>query len=406
MLTRPTPDTVRSNLGAIVPELEIELGRVLEWWAQRVVVADGKRICGEISNAGIAQAEADVGAVYLARILWTFSRAAQNDDNADYRRIADIAYAQLNSDFLDRENGGIFWKTNAAGAALIAKKQAYAQAFALYGLSAYAKLNTGEEVEALCHHLFDLLEARFHDDEHGGYWEAFTRDWQEIEDVRLSERDHHAPKSMNTHLHVMEAYSEYYRCFQRAEARQALRNLIGLFAERIYMQDQGHLRMFWSDEWENMSTTISFGHDIEASWLIQEAAELVGDDDLLAEIRPLVLTLVDNCEANGIGPNGEIFEEADARHPTRIWWCQAEALVGFVNAFQLRGDRADMQSALASWEFIKSAVIDAPDGEWRWHSALDEGFADPYIGGEWKACYHNSRALMEAGARIRSLIET
>ena len=404
MLNPITPPQVTEALGNLLPQLEEELGRVLAFWAHHMIADSGERIVGEISNDGKSDETAPVGVVYLSRILWTFSRATEFLGESRWKAYADIAYSQLCSDFFDDEHGGVFWKTAAYGRVLSDKKQAYAHAFALYGLSAYARVSASDEVKAECDRLFDLIEQRFLHADHGGYWEALTRDWGELQDSRLSSRDHHAPMSLNTHLHIMEAYSEYFRTYHRNDAQNALRYLVELFLNRMYIAERGHLRMFWNEDWQDVSTTVSYGHEIEASWLLHEAAELVGDSHVLDEVLPVVFSLVDNCRKYGTGPLGETFEEADDPDTTRVWWCQAEALVGYLNAYQLRGGDADVQSALSSWEFIKQAVIDKPLGEWRWYSSLDEQRQDPYIGGEWKACYHNGRALMEAITRIRALL--
>lgn len=402
MLKQSSFNTNSHQLEGIQAELEQELARVLAWWADRLVVPGNERVVGEISNAGIADPSAPVGAVYLSRILWTFSRATEFLVDDRWRRIADIAYAHLCRDFFDPQHGGIFWQCAADGEVISPKKQAYAQAFALYGLSAYARISRDGQTHAICEQLFDLIEHKFLHADQGGYWEAFTREWGEIEDLRLSWRDHHAPMSMNTHLHVMEAYSEYFRSFGGEAVQAALANLVNLFVDRIFVPDKGHMRMFWADDWTDLSTAVSYGHEIEASWLLCEAAELLGERELISKVLPVAFTLVDSCRANGTGDTGDILEEEQGdSEKTRIWWSQAEALVGFLNAYQLRGHAEDLASALASWDFIKRAVIDAPEGEWSWYSKLDEGRENPYIGGEWKACYHNGRALMEAIDRIK-----
>lgn len=394
-------------LHALIPDLQVELDRVLSWWAARMISPRTGRIVGTILNSGLPDDTSSVRGIYLSRILWAFSRAAAYSSEPRLSEIADHAADQLVTDFIDVETGGVLWETDHAGKPLDGRKQCYALAFALYGLSAYYRVSKRTDIADVAASLFHQIEARFRDPVHGGYWEAFTRNWDALDDVRLSDKDQSSPKSMNTHLHVMEAYAEYYRATGSEPVRQAMATLVDLFTDRIVDDKRGHLRMFWSADWCDESLTESFGHDIEASWLTWEAVNLVGDPEQIARARMTVLRLAESCATEGVGRSGEIYDEYDhvSGHinTTRIWWVQAEGLVGFLNAYQMTGKAEYRRRVMELWRFVNDHVIDRDGGEWRWFSSLDTTEESPYWGGPWKSCYHNVRTLIECLERIHSI---
>ena len=291
------------------------------------------------------------------------------------------------------------------GAVENGRKQAYAQAFAIYGLGAHHRLTGDEASLNAATALFGILETRFHDPVHGGYWEAFSQDWSPIADMRLSDKDSNTPKTMNTHLHIMEAYTELYRARPTPAVEKALRDAVRLHLDRIVAPGGRHLRLFLSADWRDLSRTLSFGHDIEASWLLFDAAAALGDEALMERAARVSIALAQAVLDNGVGGRGEVFNEKNlatgAIDPTRIWWVQAEAMVGFMNAFELTGDRRFADALCKCWRFIDRHVIDRA-GEWRGVSDLEDT-PEPCWAGPWKACYHNGRAMLEMLARLHRL---
>lgn len=407
-MTADLPSLKRGRLArlyTLAPEFDDELRRIAVWWLEHAVDHDKGGYFGEVDLSGKPVHETPRSIILAARILWFFSAAALHTGDRRFTPQAERARDYLLSVFVDEGHGGVYWSVDRDGGVQNSRKQAYAQAFAIYGLAACHRLTGDREGIDAAFSLFDVLEERFHDPEHGGYWEAFARDWSPIADMRLSDKDDDAPKSMNTHLHIMEAYAELYRARPTPALERALRNLITLHLDRIIALDGRRLGLFFSRDWKDLSRTISLGHDVEAGWLLFDAAETLGDNALSPRAARAAVSLADAVLRTGVGAQGEVFNEkdlvTDEIDRSRIWWVQAEAMVGFMNAFELTGEQRFADAARASWDFIRRYVIDRA-GEWRGLSALD-GRVEPYWAGPWKACYHNGRAMLEMSARLRRL---
>jgi len=251
--------------------------------------------------------------------------------------------------------------------------------------------------------LFRLIEKRSFDAERNGYFEAYSRDWELLEDLRLSEKDANEKKTMNTHLHILEAYTNLYRVWKDPELARQLRNLILIFTEKIVNATTKHLDLFFDENWNSKAKIVSYGHDIEASWLIDEAARILADQELLAIVQKVCIQIAEAaCE--GLQPDGSIVYEKDytTGHPDkdRHWWVQSEAVVGFLNAYELTGNTEWRNKALKCWKYISENLIDRADGEWFW-SISDEGIANRKEdkAGFWKCPYHNSRMCLEVLSR-------
>lgn len=397
-----------SHIQGLRDELYSELHAIKDWWATQALDTHNGGFAGEVSNEGVARHDAKKGAVLNARILWFFSEAGLCLDDPLAKTMAHRAYNALSSHFTDKEHGGLFWSINADGSVLESKKQTYAQAFGIYAYCAYYKLTGNVEALSAATTLFDIIESRCVDRSNNGYHEALSQNWLPLEDVRLSEFDSNYPFSMNTHLHVLEAYTELQKTAPSKRVREALINLIHIHNDYIMREDGSHCRLFFDGDWNDYSKEISHGHDIEASWLIQEACLAVDDRPLTKLVRPKILSLADKCFDTGYADRLYVYNETHIDGPidkTSIWWVQAEALVGFLNSYHMTGNKEHLQAALTLWEFVKSHHIDSKYGEWRW-SALVDGAAKirPYKCGMWKAPYHNGRAMI-AGIRLLDKIQ-
>lgn len=398
-----------ARLEAFANEVEAELRAILDWWATKSVDQNSGGFYGEIDAADAPAPLASKGAVLNARILWFFSETARRLADRRARALADHAADYMKARFRDIAYGGIFWELDAAGEALNRKKQAYAHAFAIYALCAYHRLSGSPEPLAFSQLLFAMIEAHLRDARGEGYIEARGKDWSPLHEVRLSDWDANFPKTANTHLHVLEAYSALHQAAPTAETAQALRNCIELFLDWFIDPNTRHLRLFFEMDWTDRTEHISFGHDIEASWLLCEAAAALKDDALQAQVKAAALAMARTCLAEGVLADGSVAHEralSGALDARRVWWVQAEALVGFLNAYQLSADPAFFAAAEQVWAFIKSHHRDAARGEWTWWSDLDTPSADrAYKAGFWKGPYHNGRAMLEASARLRALLE-
>ena len=355
---------------------------------------------GQIKGDGTLVPDASKGCILNARILWTFSAAYRVLQDEEYLQAATRAKDYLLKYFYDHVYGGTFWEVDYQGHPIDTHKQFYALGFALYGLSEYARATGDEEALKYAVRLFETIEQYSWDTQYGGYIEACTCEWGQMADMRLSEKDANYPKSQNTHLHIIEPYTNLYRIWKDARLEQALRRLIRIFTERILNPETHHLDLFFGNDWSRGEGDMeSYGHDIECSWLLHEAALELGDARLLAEVE-CVVQQVAHASEKGLLPDGSMLHEANRytgdSDDDQEWWVQAEAVVGFANIYQHFGDEAARQKALKCWEYIKANLIDWEHGEWFW-SCNREGVPNTANdkAGFWKCPYHNGRMCLE-----------
>jgi cellobiose epimerase len=383
---------------------------ILPFWMNHAVDLENGGFYGKIADDMTIDTEAPRSAVLNTRILWTFSAASRLLGDA-YLSTADRAFDYVANKFRDPQYGGLFWMLDNRGAMVSDRKQIYAQAFGIYALAEYYRATKRTESLVLAQQIFRLIEQHSCDGELAGYWEARARDWSPLADMRLSEKDLNSPKSMNTHLHIMEAYTNLLRVWRDPAlvARQA--DLLRIMLDRIFDMRTGHMRLFFDRQWHSLTSGVSYGHDIEANWLLVEAAEVLGDADLLERARGVALILAQNVYRQGLDKDGSLFYEADGRgtltDANKHWWAQAEAVVGFYNAYQMSGDRKFATAAQRVWAYIEEKVVDRRSGEW--HAKLSpQGVplsanvdGDVCLAGPWKCPYHNSRACFEMLERIK-----
>lgn len=376
---------------------------ILPYWTAHTLDELHGGFIGRITHDGRVVADAPKGAILNTRILWAFA-AAGALGRQDLGRIAERAYRYLEAHFWDVEHGGIYWMVDHLGKPLETKKQVYAQAFAIYGLAEYYLLTGLQPALDRAVQLFELIETHALDPEQGGYLEAFDRSWGPLADVRLSAKDDNAQKTTNTNLHVLEAYTTLYRAWPDPTLRRRLAALVECFPVKIVDARTGHLGLFFDEDWNPRSATVSFGHDIEASWLLVEAAEALGDAALYERVKAAALRIARAVHARGRAPDGSLYYEAhgDGRlDDDRHWWPQAEAVVGFLNAYQLSGEAPFLEAAVRAWQYVERHLIDRANGEWYFRVARD---GSPYAGedkvGPWKAPYHNARMCMEVMRRV------
>lgn len=384
-------------------ELENELKNILSYWMQYTVDNDNGGFYGQIDEDNIITPLAAKGSVLNSRILWTFSAAYKQTNDVAYNEIADRAYRYIKDHFIDQEYGGVFWTVDYLGAPLDTKKQIYALAFCLYGTSEYYVATGSEDAKHTSIQLYQTIEAHSHDQINKGYVEALARDWSDLSDLRLSNKDANEKKSMNTHLHVLEAYANLYRIWPDAELKQNIIEILELFLDKII--DSNHLVLFFDDEWNKKSSMVSYGHDIEAAWLLLEAAEIINDQNLIDRIKKKSIDL-ENGAIEGLDDDGGLFYEYHSGQliKEKHWWVQAEAMVGFLNAWQLTGNAEFFHQSTLAWEFVKNNLLH-PKGEWIWGLAGD-GNSMPGEDkvGLWKCPYHNSRACMEIINRLNKTV--
>ena len=410
-------------------ECEGELfGNILPFWTS--VAVDGAEIGfhGSIDGSGTVDGTADKGLVMHARLLWTFSAARRFRDDPEYAAAAERACDFLERYLADRVHGGYWWRTDFRGAPVDRHKVVYGQAFALYAFAESLRIGEGttgdegaggvkdegdarsaEGARDRADELFVLLERYARDPESGGYREILAEDWTPVPDGRLSDADIPCDKSMNTNLHIIEAYTNYFRVRRDSVVREALEAVVDWFAAAIYDGARGHLKLFLDGNGASLAEVDSYGHDIEAAWLLHEAGEELGGS-WPEKLWPVVRGLAEAAVRDGMrGADGALGYETHGgrRNDERVWWVQAEAMVGSRCLWEITGDEVWARRCLGFWTYIKENLVDAEAGEWLPGVAAD-GSALPgrEKGGLWKTPYHNGRACMEMMMRIGAASKT
>lgn len=374
---------------------------------------------GQMKGDGTLVPEANKGCILNARILWAFSCAYRVTGRTEYLAAATRAKDYILEHFIDHEYGGTYWELDCKGRPVDTKKQFYAIGFCIYGLSEYVRATNsrladssscrlGDDALKAAISLFHSIEEHSLDTIHNGYIEACTREWGEIADMRLSELDANYPKSQNTHLHIIEPYANLYRIWKDERLEKALRNLIDIFCDKILNPETHHLDLFFENDWTRGAGALeSYGHDIECSWLMHEAALVLGDKDVLAKVEPIV-QLVAKASEKGLNADGSMVHEANLDtgyvDTDRHWWVQAETVVGFYNIYQHFGDATALDKALNCWTYIKENLIDTEGGEWFWSRDPERNInRKDDKAGFWKCPYHNSRMCLELMERIEEV---
>ena len=387
-------------------QLENELREnILKFWMEKSPDNINGGFFGYISNDLKADAEHDRASVLYCRILWTFSSAYRLYGDKKYLDQATRAYSYIISRFIDSTYSGVYWMLDYKGNVANPKKQIYAVAFAIYALTEYYMATQDKESLSHAIKLFEALELNAHDNINKGYVEALSRDWGHLHDMALSDKDMNSEKSMNTHLHVLEAYTNLLRVWDSTLLKSRLKELITVFMNHIIDDKTGKFKLFFNMNWDSKSDVDSYGHDIEGSWLIYEAAEVLGDEELLAKVRSLSIRMAGWVYENGVDRKfGGICNESDGRGISdgdKDWWPQAEAVVGFFNAYRLSGETLYLDAALKTWDFIRIHIVDKVNGEWFWGVSRDGSMLKGNEkAGPWKCPYHNSRMCFEIMRRV------
>lgn len=378
---------------------------ILRFWLDKMQDQENGGFYGRIDGHGALHKDAEKGAILNARILWSFSAAYRVLGNPEYLEAATRAKDYIINHFIDKEYGGVYWSLDCKGKPLDTKKQFYAIGFVIYGMSEYARATGDKEALECALQLFDCIENHALDHQFNGYIEACTREWGEIADMRLSELDANYPKSQNTHLHIIESYTNLYRIWKDIRLEKALRNLITIFTDKILNPQTYHLDLFFGMDWTRGAGHLeSYGHDIECSWLMHEAALILDDKRVLAFVEPIVRKVAQASE-KGLNEDGSMTHETNLDtgyvDANRHWWVQAENVVGWVNIFQYFHEESALNKAIRGWQYIKDHLIDYTLGEWYWSCDAEGNInrKDDHAG-FWKCPYHNSRMCIEILERL------
>ena len=380
-----------------------ELINILDYWLKNTIDKENGGFIGEINHQNVINNNSEKGAVLNARILWSFSAAYAVEKNPEYLKTAKRAFQYIKDYFFDKEFGGIFWSLQADGKPKDTKNQIYAIAFVIYGLSEFYKIFKNEDALELAQSLFYKIELYSKDYKNKGYLEAFTRDWQEIEDLRLSEKDANEKKTMNTHLHIVEAYSNLYLIWPNPKLKDSIKEILEVIALYFINKYTWHLKLFFDENWKEKEDVISYGHDIEAAWLLQWCAEAIEDEVLIKNYQKYAVAFADATK-EGLDADGGLWYEYEPKEQKLIaekhWWPQAELWIGMINAWQLSKNEEFLEITEKNFEFVEKYIIDHKNGEWIWGVYADYSPILKDKAGFWKCPYHNSRACIELIKRL------
>ena len=391
---------------SIPDEMEKELHNILQYWQRFSVDYNHGGFVGRIDQDNQVHPTDPKGSVLNARILWSFSAAWQHTKNPDHLALASRAFEYIRTFLTDPESGGLYWSVDYQGTMLDGRKQIYAQAFGIYGMSEYYRVTKDERALELALHWCRLIEKFSRDTLRGGYIDAFARDWSYLGDKRLSAKDENASKTMNTHLHIVEAYANLYEVWPSQNLKTAIIHLLELFDEKIINRSNHHLGLFFTDDWEMDTGIISYGHDIEAGWLLQSCAESIHETASIQTARRNAERIT-VAAMEGLDEDGGLWYEFNTKTGEKIfekhWWPQAEALIGFCNAYQLTGNPLCKKALINNWHFIQNHILDTRQGEWLWGvGRYGKKMAGQDKVGIWKCPYHNSRACLQLVKRLKS----
>ncbi|MCX6226931.1 MAG: AGE family epimerase/isomerase [Bacteroidia bacterium] len=386
-----------------IAEMRAELNDIQKFWSESMIDNRYGGFLPGMNTIRQVDEKGPKGIVLNARILWAFSALALHHNPACHM-LADRAFKFINDYFRDSKHGGYYWSVTFDGQPWQTRKQVYAQAFVLYALVEYYFLTHDAVVLSQALELFELMEQRGLDPVTGGYTEAFSQEWSPLTDWRLSNKDLNEPLSLNTHLHVLEAYTSLCRISPEKPVINAIGRLHRLF-EAHFLKSDGHLNLFFNLNWQPVGNLISFGHDIETTWLLQESIEV-----LSAFEKPVIITDWIR-HAGRVFLNEALLPDGSARYETdpltghddfdRHWWVQAEGMVGLLNAYGNERDPLLLKAALQLWKYILSELKDPSTGEWFWRINPDgRWLPEDSLAGFWKCPYHNTRACLEGISRL------
>jgi len=377
--------------------------KILPFWESLLDSVNGG-FCGFVGHDLGRDWLASKGCILNSRILWTFSTAARvlkDDSLLVYARQA----LRFLEKFIDREHGGVIWSVTFDGRPLDTTKHTYNQAFAIYALSAYARATGDQQALDIAMTIFHLIEDRCTDS--GGYGEAFNQDFSPEDNEKLSENGVLAARTMNTLLHIVEAYAELYRAAHDEQVQTCGTRALELIRKKMFNREAARLDVFFDSDYHSLIDMQSYGHDIEASWLLWDAAETFLTQDEQLPIRSLCLTLADSVLTRAMTDMGLLNEcVRGINNGMRIWWVQAEAVLGFSNAYRIGGAGDYRLAAQNIWKYIKKVMVDPrPGGEWFW-SVFETGVpSESPVVEPWKCPYHNSRMCLRILEQDMEIVE-
>lgn len=401
LLATPAFAQTKEEIAALRTSVEANLtDNILPFWTENTPDPDGG-FYGTVIDKGQPVADADKGSILHARILWTYARAYREYPLAEYKAMADRAAEYFIQHFIDSKHGGVIWSVDAEGNPRDYTKQTYAASYGIYGLAEHFRATGDVRSLEAAKAIYRTLETKVHDKQRGGYIEAFGRDYTPGS-IKGVDGKVGATKTMNSHIHLLEAYTCLYQVWPNAELKANLEELFGILQNRLYSPETKHLILFCDDDWRAIGRVDSYGHDIETSWLLTEAAEALGDPEKIAAARRQAVEMVDVALKEGLNKDGAlIYETADGvTHRHLSWWPQCETVIGCINAWQITGNRKYFDVAVRTWNYIDTHFVDHQNGGWHKLLTEDGTLRREPKASTWNCPYHNSRIAYELRQRL------
>ncbi len=369
---------------------------IIPFW-NRLIDTEYGGFYGSVDNNLIIDKKADKGVILNSRILWFYSQAFITVGGENNLKNAGHAYEFLKNYCVDYKNGGVYWMMTYDGNVSDNMKHTYNQAFAIYALSTYYLASHDENALRLAVSIFETVEEKCSDNI--AYADAFSADWRPVSNEALSENGLIADKTMNTILHLIEAYTVLYTAYSKNEkVGEKLKFLLDITEEKVLDKCNNKLFVFFDKEMNVIGDIHSYGHDIEATWLIDRACSVLDDESYISKWKDINLKISENIYNTAFENNSLNNErENDKIDRKRVWWVQAESVVGLVNAYINSKKEKYLQAALQIWEFIKKYQVDRRDNSEWWGEADYNGNPMNTVNmvGPWKCPYHNGRMCIE-----------
>ena len=379
---------------------------ILPFWEKNTPDEINGGFLGEVNEQNQLNPDAPKGIILNARLLWAFSAVYGRYRQEKHLVLARRALDYLERSFEDKRFGGYFWTLHPDGSLINGKKQVYAQAFVCYALSEYS-IQAGEsKAGEKAFEIYKMIEETAFDPVRNGYFEAFSREWAELDDLRLSSLDMNEKKTMNTHLHILEAYTRLYAIKKDPRLRQSIKNLLEVLYNHILNEEKDHLNLFFDENWALKSSKVSYGHDIESAWLMRKSALTIGDPKEIRHFSKVCINLAGSA-LSGIREKGGLIHEYYPGHKKAEefeWWAQAEAIVGFLDAWEISGEEKFLTAANNLTRFIEEYFVDKTFGEWYYRVDIKGMPVKGYEkAGFWKCPYHGVRMCLQVMERISKL---
>jgi mannobiose 2-epimerase len=380
---------------------------ILKFWIDHAIDRESGGMIGWLDRQGNPIPPGTKSLVQQARVVWTFSAAYERIPQPEYKEAATHTLKFLREKMWDAKHGGFYWLVDRDGHVVDDQKHLYGESFAIYALAEYARAFNDADARREALSLFQLIDQKAHDITNGGYFEAFSTDWN-LQIKNQMAIDLPGRKSMNTHIHLLESLTTLYKTTGNRQVRSRLEELLDICMNKILDPRQGYLRLYFNNDWKpaENSDISSYGHEIELSWLITESAEALGRSEF-PSVKRATLALVTHALRDGFNrDSGGLYYEGPAQGPAKdkkmSWWVEAETLVGLLNAYQLTGQQEYRRRFEQQADYVLTHFVDSEYGEW-FNQIEPDGKITGNKADAWKGPYHAGRACLEVMQRLESL---